>query len=220
MQAAVSRRIDSVGVGSAVEQQLHDGDAIGTNRVAQRRDALVILHVKGLGLGQKVLHGFQVTVLGGLVQGEGRLVELLEHWCQLCRKAPHLLAELQHELLILVVFHGGLETVLLDVLQDGSQLWILLQCLDAVLDRRVVVGQLLVVVLSNRLCLQPPAHGVGVFGKLLEGLGRVGVALHIRLHLRPCRIIDAGDARYLHGATIADGQCLRDWGSRHRGTRK
>ena len=43
VQPAVPRAVHGVGVGPAVQQQLHHGDAVGADGVAQRRDALVVL---------------------------------------------------------------------------------------------------------------------------------------------------------------------------------
>mmetsp|Transcript_97342 Transcript_97342/g.284379 ORF Transcript_97342/g.284379 Transcript_97342/m.284379 type:complete len:218 (+) Transcript_97342:502-1155(+) len=167
VQAAVARGVHRVGVGAAVEEELDHGDAVGADGVAEGRDALVVLRIQRLLLAKEVLDGLEVAVLRSLVEGQRCLVQLLDRRLQLLGQAAHLLAELQHQLLVLVVLHGGLQSVLLDVVQDGRELWVALQCLDAVLDGGVVARELLVVVLRDGLGLEPSAHGLRVLGELL-----------------------------------------------------
>mmetsp|Transcript_51278 Transcript_51278/g.161261 ORF Transcript_51278/g.161261 Transcript_51278/m.161261 type:complete len:202 (-) Transcript_51278:366-971(-) len=119
VQTAVPGGVHGVGVRPVVQQQLDNSDAVGADRIAQRSDALVVLPVQGFPPGEEVLHGLEVAVLGGLVQRQGRLLKLLHRGGELAREPAHPLAELQHELLVLVVAHGGLHAVFLDVLEDG-----------------------------------------------------------------------------------------------------
>ena len=46
VQAAVAGAVHRVRVGPVVQQQLHHGDAVGADGVAQRRDALEVLRVE------------------------------------------------------------------------------------------------------------------------------------------------------------------------------
>ena len=50
------------------------------------------------------------------MDGQGRVVELLQRRLEGIRHAAHLAANLQHELLVLVELHGRLHAVLLDLL--------------------------------------------------------------------------------------------------------
>ena len=181
-----------------------------------------LLCIQGLVLVQELLDGCEITVLGSLMQGQGRLFNLLERRLKLDRQAAHLLTDLQHQLFVLVVLHDGFHAVLLDVLEDGRQLRIGLQGLDLVLDRCVAFGHLGAVVLCDGLGLQPAPHGIGVLGKALQRLCSVWVALDIGPHLRPRFVIHIRQPADLHGGAIANLQrlgghaCARK--NRQRGT--
>ena len=43
MQPAVARAVHGIGIGAAVQEQLHHGDAVGTDGITQGSDALVVL---------------------------------------------------------------------------------------------------------------------------------------------------------------------------------
>mmetsp|Transcript_40978 Transcript_40978/g.83702 ORF Transcript_40978/g.83702 Transcript_40978/m.83702 type:complete len:295 (+) Transcript_40978:164-1048(+) len=208
VQPAVARAVHGVGVGAAVQEELHHSDAVGTDGIAQGSDALVVLTVQRFFLVQEGLYRLNITALRGLVQRHGRVLDLLQHRVQLRWQTSHFLADLQHQFLILVVLHGCLHAILLDILKNGPQLCVFLQGLHAVLHRGVTVGELGAVVLGNGLGLQPAAHGIRILGETLQGLGRVWVGFHIAFHLSPGFVINVRQARDLHGGAIADVQGL------------
>mmetsp|Transcript_16680 Transcript_16680/g.34867 ORF Transcript_16680/g.34867 Transcript_16680/m.34867 type:complete len:282 (-) Transcript_16680:9-854(-) len=215
VQSAIARTVHGVGIGSAVQQELHDGYSVGANGISQRSDALMVLGVQRFLFCQEVLHGLHVSILGRLVQSQCSLIDLLQDRLQLRRKTAHLLADLQHEVFILVVLHGGFHAVLLDVFEDARQLRIFLQGLDAICDRRIATGQLGVVVLCNGLSLEPASHGFRILGKVLKGSGRLWVAFHVFLHVFPGALVDVGQPRNLHGGAIIDLQSLSGRFHRH-----
>mmetsp|Transcript_14940 Transcript_14940/g.39715 ORF Transcript_14940/g.39715 Transcript_14940/m.39715 type:complete len:308 (+) Transcript_14940:404-1327(+) len=208
VETAVAGGVHGEGVRALVQEELHHGDAVGADGVAERGDALQVLGVKGLLLVHVLLDGLEVAHLRRLVDAQGRLLDLLHCGLHLLGKAAHLLADLQHELLVLVVLHRRLEAVLLDVLEDLVQLRVVLQGLQLLLHGCLAALELRVVVLRDGLRLQPAAHGLRVLRKLLEGLGDVGVPREVRPHLLPGPVIDARHASQVHGGAIAELQVL------------
>mmetsp|Transcript_139589 Transcript_139589/g.353956 ORF Transcript_139589/g.353956 Transcript_139589/m.353956 type:complete len:335 (+) Transcript_139589:176-1180(+) len=208
VQAAVAGGVHRERVGTAVQEQLHDGDPVGTDGVAQGSNAFVVLLVERLLPLQILLDRLELAILGGLVQSQGSVVDPSKGRLELLWNATHLLAELHHQLLVLQMLHGSLQSVLLDILQDGRKLRVVLQGLDALLHRGVAIGEFRVVVLGDGLGLQPAAHGVRVLREFLHALGSVRIALDILFHLRPSRVVDVGEPGDLHGGAIADVQCL------------
>mmetsp|Transcript_71929 Transcript_71929/g.203130 ORF Transcript_71929/g.203130 Transcript_71929/m.203130 type:complete len:268 (+) Transcript_71929:272-1075(+) len=208
VQAAVALRVHGEGVRPVVQQQLDDCDPVRADGITQRRDALAVMRVQRLLLGQEVLHGLEVAVLRGLMQCQRCLIDLLQHGLQLCRQAAHLLAKLQHQLLVLQVLHGRLHAVFLDVLHDGAQLRVQLHGLHAILHRSIAAFQLGAVVLGHGLRLQVAPHGFRVLGEALQRLRLLRVALQELLHLGPSRVVDVRQARDLHGIRT-DTDCDR-----------
>mmetsp|Transcript_83940 Transcript_83940/g.102825 ORF Transcript_83940/g.102825 Transcript_83940/m.102825 type:complete len:221 (+) Transcript_83940:330-992(+) len=206
MQAAIARAVHGIGIGSTIQEEFHHCYSVGTNGISQRSDALVVLRIQWLLLGQKILHCLQVAVLGGLVQSQCSLINLLQNWLQFRWKAAHLLADLQHEVFILVVLHGRIQTILLDVFKDTRQLWVLLQGLHTIRHGRIAVHQPGVVVLSNGLGLEPTSHSFRILGKALQGFGCLWVAFDVFLHVVPGALVDVGQSCNLHGGAITDLQ--------------
>mmetsp|Transcript_21668 Transcript_21668/g.51518 ORF Transcript_21668/g.51518 Transcript_21668/m.51518 type:complete len:325 (+) Transcript_21668:58-1032(+) len=208
VQPAVPGAVNGIRICPVVQKKLHHGDPVGSDGITERSDSLEVLRIQRLLLLQEALHSSKIPPLGSFVQGHCRVLNLLQNRRQLRRQATHLLADLQHQLLVLVVLHGSLHAVLLDVLKDAGQLRVLLQRLHAVRHRGVAVRELRVVVLGDGLSLQPASHGFRVFGKALQGLCSLRIAFHIGLHLCPGVVINVGEACDLHGGTIADLKSL------------
>mmetsp|Transcript_44742 Transcript_44742/g.116369 ORF Transcript_44742/g.116369 Transcript_44742/m.116369 type:complete len:288 (-) Transcript_44742:15-878(-) len=210
--------VDREWIGPAVQQQLDDGDTVSADGVAQRGNAPRVLGVQWPLLLNVLLDCLEVAHLGRLVQREGRLVDLLQRGLELLRHPAHGLAELEHQLLVLVVLHDCLHPVLLDVLDDGGELRVLLQRPHAALHLIVGAPQLPLVVVRHGLRLQPASHRLGVLREGLQFLGHVWVALQVIHHLAPGGIVNA---RHLGDADLgAVAQAEHIWGGdggSHRG---
>mmetsp|Transcript_55187 Transcript_55187/g.121052 ORF Transcript_55187/g.121052 Transcript_55187/m.121052 type:complete len:342 (-) Transcript_55187:2-1027(-) len=204
VEATIACGIHGEGVGPLVEQHLYHGDLVGPDGVAERGDAPLVLCIEGLSLGDVLLNSLQVAHLRGLVHVERCFIDLLQGGLQFLRQAAHPLADLQHQLLILVVLHCRLHTVLLNILENVRQLWVLLQSLHALPDWGLAAVELGVVVLGNGLRLQPTAHGLGILGELLQGLGHVGVAGQVRPHFGPRGIVHTRHACKTHGGAVVE----------------
>mmetsp|Transcript_21665 Transcript_21665/g.51510 ORF Transcript_21665/g.51510 Transcript_21665/m.51510 type:complete len:314 (+) Transcript_21665:58-999(+) len=210
VQPAVPGAVNGIRICPVVQKKLHHGDPVGSDGITERSDSLEVLRIQRLLLLQEALHSSKIPPLGSFVQGHCRVLNLLQNRRQLRRQATHLLADLQHQLLVLVVLHRCLHAVLLDVLKDGCQLGISLQGFHLLLHGVVVPtgGQLCVVVLCDGLRLQPAPHGLWILGEALKGLSCVRVALNKSLHLSPGLVIYVWQPRNLHGGAIADVQGL------------
>mmetsp|Transcript_48286 Transcript_48286/g.114832 ORF Transcript_48286/g.114832 Transcript_48286/m.114832 type:complete len:273 (+) Transcript_48286:67-885(+) len=211
MESTVASGINSERVCSVVQQQLNDSNAVCANCIAQGRDTLHVLRVNGYLLVQELLHCPEVTVFGGLVEVERCLLDLLQSWLQLLWQASHLLADLQHQVLILSVLHDGLHAILLDVFKNCSKLWIALQTLQLLLHGLILRLHFVAVVLSNSLGLKPSSHRVRVASELLQVPSHCGIGLQIGLHLIPCRIVNIWDTGNVQRSSVIEGDGLARW---------
>mmetsp|Transcript_34640 Transcript_34640/g.95444 ORF Transcript_34640/g.95444 Transcript_34640/m.95444 type:complete len:224 (+) Transcript_34640:267-938(+) len=209
MQARVAAGVNGEGVGPVAQQELHARNAVCADGVTQRRDARGILGVEGLLLSQIIVESFKVANLGGLMDVERRPLNRFHLRLQLLGHAPHPLVDLQHELFVVVIFQHRLHAILLDVLENRSELGVQLQSLQAFLKSAILCGrfagpQLAAVMLRDGLRLEPTPHRIRVLRELLQAFGHLWVARKVILHLLPRAVVDPRDPRKLQLCTIAE----------------
>mmetsp|Transcript_35437 Transcript_35437/g.110503 ORF Transcript_35437/g.110503 Transcript_35437/m.110503 type:complete len:338 (+) Transcript_35437:137-1150(+) len=198
VQGTVAVRVHGKGICSAIQQELCNGDAVGADGVAERSDASVVLHVQGLHLGEELLHRVHVPVPGGLVQRLLGIALRPQRRMDLARKAARLLADPQHEVLILVVPHNRIEPVLLDIGKYGRQVRILLQGLESSLQIDISALEPGAVVLGHGLHLHPSPKGLRISSDLPQRPGQVRIVLQVLLDFAPSCMVQARNADEFH----------------------
>mmetsp|Transcript_80451 Transcript_80451/g.227880 ORF Transcript_80451/g.227880 Transcript_80451/m.227880 type:complete len:245 (-) Transcript_80451:4-738(-) len=209
MDAAAAARVDRLGVGFFVHEELHDGSAVSADGVPKARNALGVLGLDvRAGRAQVVLHRLLVAHLARLLDCHGALVDFLQAGLHLFRQPPHRPAQLQHEGLVAVVGHGSLRPAPLDVLEDVREVGAPLEARQPRRDRLVPGPELRAVVLVQRIGLVPVTQCLRVLREGLHPPRLLGGVLHPPLRLLPRGAVHPRRPGHHQSCAITEAQRL------------